>query len=123
MRAAQAEDVVSIDSLTGLLAARVMGWGVRPDRFLIKGRQWMPRWRFQPADRLEDAFRLLDAADPSEYSIYRQGSLVSVRVLIAGRVGEARDSTHPRAITFAVAQAIGLDPTTPSTPKTGADRR
>ena len=90
VRAAQAEDVVSIDSLTGLLAARVMGSGVRPDRFLIKGRQWMPRWRFQPADRLEDAFRLLDAADPSEYSIYRQGSLVSVRVLIAGRVGEAR---------------------------------
>ena len=46
-----------------------MGWTVGPDRFMMGNRGWMPRWRFQPAEKLEDAFRLLEEAAPQEYSI------------------------------------------------------
>lgn len=111
------------EQLTAILAERVMGWGVAPGRFIMEGRGWKPAWRFQPTERLEDAFSLLDAADPSEYSISRQGGVLTVRVVIAGDVGEARDTSKPRAITFAVARAVGLDPTARPKPKTGADRQ
>jgi hypothetical protein len=50
--------------LTTLLARRVMGWEIAPDRFLMGKRKWMPRWRFQPELKLEDAFRPLEAAMP-----------------------------------------------------------
>ena len=32
-------------------------------------RRWLPRWRFQPAENLMDAFRLLEGAAPAEYSM------------------------------------------------------
>jgi len=50
------------DVVTARLAERVMGWSVAPDRYLIGNRSWIPRWRFQPLERLEDAFRLLEKA-------------------------------------------------------------
>jgi hypothetical protein len=112
---------VIADQLTRVLAEQVMHWGVAPDRFLVGKRSWIPRWRFQPTKSLEDAFRLLEAADPSEYSIARQDGVLTVRVLIGGTVGEARDASKPRAITYAVARAIGLDPLRCPLPKTGAD--
>jgi hypothetical protein len=33
------------EQLTAVLAGRVMGWGVGPDRFLMGNRGWMPSWR------------------------------------------------------------------------------
>ena len=48
------------EHLTAILAERVMGWTVGPDRFMMGNRGWMPRWRFQPAEKLDDAFRLLE---------------------------------------------------------------
>jgi len=60
---------VTNEQLTTMLAQRVMGWRDAPGRFMTGGRDWKPPWRFQPTKRLEDAFRLLDAADPAEYSI------------------------------------------------------
>ena len=90
----------------------------------MNGRRWMPRWRFQPLEKLADAFRLLDASDASEYCISRrQDRMVAVRVVIAGCVGEADDTSHSRAITFAVARAIGIDPAACPNPKTGADNQ
>ena len=69
------------EDLTTLLARRVMGWDVAPDRFLVGNRKWMPRWQFQPAEKLEDAFRLLEAAAPQEYTMGCEGQeLFWVRV-------------------------------------------
>ena len=42
--------------LTATLAERVMGWRVGPDRFQIGNRGWIPRGRFRPTERLQDAF-------------------------------------------------------------------
>jgi len=54
---------MTTSELTALLAQRVMRWTVAPGRFLMENRRWKPAWRFQPTKKLEDAFRLLDAAD------------------------------------------------------------
>jgi hypothetical protein len=98
------------NELTDLLAKQVMRWTVAPGRYLMKNRRWTPAWRFQPTKRLEDAFRLLDAADPDDYSIYcRRGGAWTVRVQIGGIAGEASDTLKARAIAHAVARALGLE--------------
>ena len=80
------------EQLAAMLAERIMGWRVGPDRFMIGGRRWRSQWRFQPAKRLEDAFRLLEHAAPQEYAM---GAAASggfwARVRIAGTAGEARE--------------------------------
>ena len=104
---------LTTEDLAGILAARVMKWGVAPDRFLLEGRRWLPRWRFQPAERIEDAFRLLEALDPEEYDMARRGAnhfCVRIRLENGGNV-EASDKSKARAITYAVARAIGVDVT------------
>jgi hypothetical protein len=97
------------ENLAALLAKRVMGWDVGPDRFLMANRSWMPRWRFQPTEKLVDALRLLDVAAPEDYDIRGDNeghTVVSVR--IAGTEGEAKEMSKPRAITYAVARALGI---------------
>jgi hypothetical protein len=97
------------EDLTTLLAQHVMGWGVAPERFLVGKRRWIPRWRFQPAERLEDAFRLLEEAAPRRYSMGRDGQgPFRVQVQIGQETGRAQDVSKPRAITLAVARAIKL---------------
>jgi uncharacterized protein YcbX len=99
------------NELTGLLAEQVMHWTVAPGRYLMANRRWMSEWRFQPMKKLEDAFRLLDAADPEEYSISaRRDAAFTVRVQIGGITGEASDTSKARAITYAVARSVGLEP-------------
>lgn len=96
--------------LTVLLAERVMGWTVGRDRFMTGSGGWMPRWRFQPTKKLDDAFRLLEEAAPREYSIC--GSTtgdVHVRVRIGASAGEATGRSMPRTIAIAIARAVGLD--------------
>jgi hypothetical protein len=56
------------ERLTAILAQRVMGWRVAPDRFLMGNRRWSPRWRFQPTERVKDAYRLLERAAPQDGS-------------------------------------------------------
>ena len=85
-----------------------MSWGIAPDRFLIGKHRWLPRWRFQPTERLEDAFRLLEGASPDDYSMGSGNAASWARVQIAGSIGEAHDGSKPRAITYAVARAIGI---------------
>lgn len=121
------------DQLTGILAERVMGWTVGPDRFSRGNREWMPRWKFQPFEnypafveypgsttlrletardmfvKIEDAFRLLDQAAPQEYSICgdEKGN-IHVRVRVDSTAGEARGRSKPSAITYAVGRAVGI---------------
>lgn len=115
---------IPVGMLTVALAERIMGWRVGPDRFLVGNRCWLPRWRFQPAERLEDANRLLERAAPQKCSIQRvQDGGYRVRVRVAGRSGEALESLQARAITFAVARALGLEPEHQVPPKTGVERQ
>ena len=97
------------EQLVATLAQRVMGWTVAPDRFLTGNRGWMPRWRFQPTKRLEDAFRLLERAAPQEYTMRADGKGPCwARVRIAGATGAAQANSEPLAITLAVARAVGI---------------
>src|SRR5262252_6084833 len=99
------------EALTALLAQQVMDWGIAPERFLMTGRRWIPRWRFQPTEKLEDAFRLLDAVDPDEYSITAQrGGTIRVRIRIGQTVADVQHASKAHAITRAVARVIGIDP-------------
>jgi hypothetical protein len=98
------------EHLTAILAERVMGWSVGPDRFLMGNRGWMPRWRFQPVEKLEDAFRLLEEATPQEYSICGDDKgNIHVRVRIGGVAGEARGTSKALAISYAIARAVGIE--------------
>ncbi len=101
---------MTTDKLTATLAERVMRWGVAADRFLLPNREWRPRWRFRPIDNLNDAFRLLEASAPEEYTMGAdRDGVFWVQIRVKGVVGEARDTSKARAITLAVARAIGVD--------------
>ena len=84
-----------------------MGWEVAPDRFLVGKRRWLPRWRFRPTERLEDAFRLLEEACPQKYAMgsEREG-LFWVQIQIGEATGEACHRSKPLAITLAIARAL-----------------
>jgi len=96
--------------LTAILAERLLGWRCTPDRFLTGERGWMPRWKFQPTNKLTDAIRTLEAANPEAYSVVAgaNGSFYA-RVSVAGAAAEAHASTKPLAICLALAKIIGVD--------------
>jgi hypothetical protein len=97
------------EHLTALLAEKVMGWKVRPDRFIKSGRSWIPRWRFEPLKRLEDAFTLLDTVGGIyRLSVHSEG-VFTAEVRIGERIGKARGEPKPRAITLAVSRALGIE--------------
>src|ERR1039458_1807182 len=100
---------MTTDQLTGILAERVMGWSVGPDRFMMGNRRWSPRWRFQPTERLDEAFKLLEKAAPQAYSMGDDGGGFWVRVRVGKTTGETRDISKPMAITLAVARAVGIE--------------
>jgi hypothetical protein len=101
---------VTSELLTAVLAKRVMGRGVAPGRFLTGNRGWMPRWRFQPTEKLPDALRLLEKAAPEEYNMRGDGEgNVQVHVRIGDASGEACGASKPRASTWAIARALGIE--------------
>jgi hypothetical protein len=103
--------VKTAKQLTDMLAERVMGWRLAPGRYVKSDRGWTPRWRFQPLQQTADAFRLLERAAPQEYTVgaATDGNFWA-KVRIAGVIGEARESSQARAITFAIVRALGIDP-------------
>jgi hypothetical protein len=99
---------VTNEHITAILAERVMGWDVAPDRFLIGGRRWLPRWRFQPLANLEDAFRLLDEAATKYTLTAAADGTFTARVWVADRSGSASGKSKAKTITVAIAEAIGI---------------
>ena len=97
------------ERLTEALATAVMGWRACPDRFVKSDRAWIPRWRFDPLAKLSDSFQLLEKSCPSRYAILYCGSSINVEVEIAGKVGKAAAASNPRAISLAVAAALGIE--------------
>ena len=87
-----------------------MGWRVGPDRFLLSGRQWKPRWYFQPIERTVDALSLLNATKAERYNISgSDGSGFAVEVRINGVTGCSSSSSQARSITLAIARALGIE--------------
>jgi hypothetical protein len=98
------------ERLTTLLAERVMGWGVGPDRFLMDKRRWIPRWRFQPLTNLEDAFRVLEkAASTFTLTATDDGTFTAKVRGGNNRTGSASGKSKATVISTAVARAVGLD--------------
>lgn len=109
---AAAADHHAIDDrrLTLRLAEIVMGWRVTGCRFLMGDRRWTPRWRFQPLKKVADAMRLLEKAAPTTCAMNCDSiGTFHVRVRLAGKIGEAHDKSKARAITYAIAGALGLE--------------
>ena len=102
--------VMTVDNLTAVLAERVMGWRVCPDRFLTGNRCWLRRGEFRPTECLQDAQKLLDSIPTTEYSMgSTRGKLCWARIRIDGGAGEASARSLALAICLAVAKAIGIE--------------
>ena len=99
----------SSEHLTVELAQRVMGWRAGPDRFIKPGRSWIPRWRFAPMARLEDAFHLLDCVASAYRLQTLEDGTFSAEVRVGSRIGKASGEPKARAITLTVARVLGLE--------------
>ena len=91
------------------LARQVLKWGVGPDRFLTGNRSWIPKWKFNPLEHLDDAFRLLDHSNGVRYAIAQTGATFAVEVERNGKIGKATGDSKPRTITLALARSLGLE--------------
>jgi hypothetical protein len=100
---------MTLQNLTALLAQRVMGWTVGPDRFLTGNRTWIRRSRFQPTENLQDAHNLLLAANATEYTLGGdKGQPFWAEVQIGAAQGKAVARSLPIAICIATARALGI---------------
>ena len=101
---------MTIETLTDLLAERVMRWRVTPSRFMTANRDWIKRKKFQPTARIGDAFRLLEKAAPERCEMgFCTSGPFCVEVRIAGTTGRARHLSKPLAITLAVSRALKIE--------------
>jgi hypothetical protein len=109
-RSAKPERVgtVRIESLTGILAERIMGWTVAPHRFLMGDRRWIPTWRFQPLNNLEHAFQLLEMAAKTFTLTTSPDGAFTARVQVGNHIGTATGEPKATSISVAVGRAIGL---------------
>jgi hypothetical protein len=98
-------DVQLIDEL----ASRVMGWKVASGRFVKPSRSWIPKWRFAPLERLEDAFLLLDTSRATFTLARNATGVFTASVRLAQRLGEASGEVKARTITLALARALGIE--------------
>jgi hypothetical protein len=73
------------------------------------GRSWIPRWRFQPLTRLNDAFQLLDKSGGAFTLTSHKRGYFTAEVCLDNRTGLAVGEPKAATITMAVARAIGLD--------------
>jgi hypothetical protein len=100
---------VTNDQLTAIMAERILGWPVGPERFIMGNRQWITRGHFQPVDRVQDAFRLLQKA-ASGFSLTKTpDGVFSATVCVGDRTGTASGSAVAATITRAIGRALGLE--------------
>jgi hypothetical protein len=97
------------EKLTEELARQIMHWKSAPDRFIKSGRTWIPRWRFQPLNNLEDAFQLLEKAASTFKLATAPDGIFTARVRVGDHIGIASGEPKATSITLAIARAIGLD--------------
>jgi hypothetical protein len=104
-----AEVRINEDELTAQLAERVMGWRAVPDRFIKPRRSWLPRWRFQPFEEIEDAFQLLDHAVDRFRLTSDSHKIFTAEVHIGGRSRKASGVHRAKTISTAIALALGIE--------------
>jgi hypothetical protein len=100
--------IMTDERLTDELA-RALGWRKAPGRYLKSGRSWIPESRFRPLLDLRDAFRVLDTASGDYSLLAKPGGVFTAQVRLAGRTGKATGEPKARAISLAVARALGLE--------------
>jgi hypothetical protein len=100
---------VTNDQLTAILAERILGWRVGPERFILASRQWITRAHFQPSDRIQDAFRLLKEAASGFSLIKTPDGVFTATVQVGDRTGTSSGHAAAATITRAIARAIGVD--------------
>jgi hypothetical protein len=96
------------DQLAAILAERILGWKVCPDRFVKAGRSWIPKWRFRPLARLEDAFLLLDRAGGTYVLSVGSDGVFTAEVQVGERIGKASGEPKARTISIAISRALGI---------------
>ena len=96
------------DQFTATLAERILHWKACPDRFVKSGRAWIPRNRFRPLARVEDAFLLLGSAT-NNYRLTSFDGVFTAEVHIAGRMRSASGAPVARTITLAIGRALGIE--------------
>jgi hypothetical protein len=97
------------DRLKDELALRLLGWKAAPDRFIKSGRGWIPKWRFNPFTRLEDAFLLLDCAGGTYVLSVDKDGVFTAEVRVGERVGKYSGAPKARAIAIAISRALGIE--------------
>jgi hypothetical protein len=109
--------------LTDELAARCLRWRLAPGRYLKPERGWTSRSKFRPLVDIRDAFRLLDAVADDYSLLSKPGGVFTATVRVAGRIGKAAGEPKARAISLAVARAMGMDvPDADALPATRIER-
>jgi hypothetical protein len=97
------------ECLTDELVCRILGWRLAPNRYVKSERTWTPRWKFAPLRNLEHAFALLDRAKGVYTLTTSNGKGFEAEVHVGGRTGKAVGEPKARAITIALARALGLE--------------
>lgn len=99
---------MSDDRLTEKLAARVLGWKAVGGRFLKPNRAWTPSWKFAPLTSLDHAFKLLENAFATYTLSVKEDRTFTAEVTVAGHTGKASGEPKARAISIALADALGI---------------
>jgi hypothetical protein len=100
--------MITEEALAAALAQRVLGWQTAPNRYITSGRSWIPRWRFAPFSRLDDALLLLDRASSNYKLTMFKGGTFTAEVHVDNRIGKAFGEPKARTITTALVRALGL---------------
>lgn len=101
---------MSDERLTDELARRGLGLRPAPGRYLKSDGGWIVRSKFRPLVDIRDAFLLLDALAEDYALAATAGGVFTAQVRIGGRIGKSTSDLKARAISLAVAKAIGLEP-------------
>ena len=97
------------ERLTEKLASQILGWKTAPGRFIKPNRSWLPNCRFAPLTNLDQAFDLLERINGTFTLSTVESGLFQVEVHVGDRVGKASGEPKARAITLALAQALGIE--------------
>jgi hypothetical protein len=100
--------MITEEALAAALAQRVLGWRTAPNRYITSGRSWIPRWRFAPFNRLDDALLLLDRASSNYKLTMFKGGTFTAEVHVDNGIGKAYGEPKARTITTALVRALSL---------------
>jgi hypothetical protein len=115
--------MIEHERIAAILAERVLGWRVGPERFLLGNRQWITRSQFRPFDRVQDAFRLLRKASIAFSLTKTTDGGFTATVRVGDLTGTASGRAEAATITLAIARVVGLETGGKESAKTGMGRQ